>query len=66
MIDPKIKVTIDVCDSEQQIELSKDFDNVDCIKMNCIELGGKSFLVYMNKAEALLLASELNKIYEQS
>ena len=65
MIDER-EIIVNICDTEQQIKLQKDYVNENCILLNIIETedGSKRNLAYLNRKEALELIDSLNFMFK--
>ena len=65
MIDER-EITINACDSEQEIKLQKDYANEDSILLTIIEVDDKSKrnLAYINRKEAIELIDSLNFMFK--
>ena len=65
MIDER-EIIVNICDTEQQIKLQKDYVNEDSIFLSIIETEDKSKrnLAYLNRKEAIELIDSLNFMFK--
>ena len=65
MIDER-EIIVNICDTEQQIKLQKDYVNEDSIFLSIIETEDKSKrnLAYLNRKEAIKLIDSLNFMFK--